>query len=86
MIGALQYLSITRLDAAFIMNRLSQFMQKPLLPHWQASKRLLRYLKETIHLGLIIQQSTSNKLQAFTDVDWAGCQDDRQSTGGTAIF
>jgi hypothetical protein len=46
MIGALQYLSITQLNVAFTMDRLSPFMHKPLLPHWQATKRLLRYLKE----------------------------------------
>lgn len=33
-IGALQYLSITRPDIAFTVNRLSQFMHNPLLPHW----------------------------------------------------
>jgi hypothetical protein len=33
MIGALQYLSITQLDVAFTVNRSSQFMHKPLLPH-----------------------------------------------------
>ena len=33
-IGALQYLSITRLNISFVVNKLSQFMHKPTLTHW----------------------------------------------------
>ena len=76
-IGALQYLSITRPDIAFTANKLSQFMHKPTLPHWQAVKRLLRYLKHTIQFGLQIYRSSCHTLQAFSDADWAGSRDDR---------
>jgi hypothetical protein len=31
-------------------------------------------------------KSPSSLLSAFSDVDWAGCLDDRKSTGGFAIF
>lgn len=38
-IGALQYLSITRPDIAYAVNKLSQFMHQPSQPHWAAAKR-----------------------------------------------
>uniref|UniRef100_A0A2N9H011 Reverse transcriptase Ty1/copia-type domain-containing protein n=1 Tax=Fagus sylvatica TaxID=28930 RepID=A0A2N9H011_FAGSY len=78
--GALQYLGLTRPDIAFPVNKLSQFMQKPTLLHWQSVKRLLRYLKQTIHFGLHISRSSAPLIQAFSDVDWAGSRDDRHST------
>jgi hypothetical protein len=44
-IRALQYFCITRPGISFTFNKLSQFMHKPLEPHWQAAKHLLHYLK-----------------------------------------
>uniref|UniRef100_A0A2N9GL63 Reverse transcriptase Ty1/copia-type domain-containing protein n=1 Tax=Fagus sylvatica TaxID=28930 RepID=A0A2N9GL63_FAGSY len=76
-VGALQYLSLTRPDIAFTVNKLSQFMHKPTLLHWQSVKRLLRYLKHTIFKYL-----NPPDLQA----DWAGNKDDRRSTGSFCVF
>lgn len=75
-VGALQYLSIIKPDIAFIVNKLSQYMHKPTHLHWQSIKRLLRYLKQTIHFGLHIRPSSTTVLQAFTDADWVGSRDD----------
>ena len=61
-------------------------MQKPLLPHWQSVKHLLRYLKNTIHCGLQIYRSSFSSIQAFSDADWAGSRDDRRSTGNYCNF
>ncbi|XP_071683458.1 uncharacterized protein [Lolium perenne] len=45
-----------------------------------------RYVKDTLKLGITFIKSSSTLLSAFSDADWAGCLDDRRSTGGFAIF
>ena len=82
----LQYLTITCLEISFIVNKLSQYMQKPTEVHWTACKRVLRYLKGTSHYGLFIRPSANLFLYGFTDADWASNIDDRRSTGGYCIY
>jgi hypothetical protein len=49
-------------------------------------KRILRFLKHTSNSGLHIWRSASTLVSDFSDTDWAGCSDDRKSTGGFAVF
>jgi hypothetical protein len=85
-VGALQSLCTTRLDISFCVNKLAQFMHNPTDLHWQAVKRLLRYLKQTVHFGLQFYRTDSASIQAYSDPDWTGDRDDRRSTGGYCIF
>jgi hypothetical protein len=85
-VGALQYLSFTRPDISYAVNRVCQFLSAPTTSHWVAVKRILRYLKTTLDVGLCFTKTTSSLLSAFSDADWAGDIDDRRSTGGFAIF
>jgi histone deacetylase 1/2 len=86
MVGALQYLTLTRPDIAFAVNKVCQFLHAPTTVHWSAVKRILRYIRGTIGYGLDIRSSKSMLVSAFSDADWAGCVDDRRSTGGFAVF
>ncbi|XP_019181389.1 PREDICTED: uncharacterized protein LOC109176413 [Ipomoea nil] len=42
LVGALHYLTITRPDLAYAVNRLCQFMHSPTVDHWGLLKRVLR--------------------------------------------
>ncbi|XP_019189998.1 PREDICTED: uncharacterized protein LOC109184452 [Ipomoea nil] len=86
LVGALQYLTITRPDLAYSVNRLCQFMHTPTVDHWGLLKRVLRYIKGTTTYGLQLSASTSSDIHAFSDSDWAGCPVDRKSTSGYAVF
>ena len=85
-VGGLQYLTLTRPDISFAVNKICQFLSQPTDTHWEAVKRILRYVKGTIHTGLKFRKAVSTSISIFTDADWAGCPDDRRSTGGFAIF
>ena len=85
-ISRLQYLSLTRPDISFAVNKLSQFMHKPTTNHWTATKRLLCYLKQTIFHGIQIHTATLPILRTYSDADWAGNVDDRTSTPAYIIF
>jgi histone deacetylase 1/2 len=85
-VGGLQYLTLTRPDISFAMNKVCQFLSRPTDVHWEAVKRILRYVKGTLHTGLRFRKSNSTSISIFTDADWAGCVDDRRSTGGFAVF
>ncbi|GJX46175.1 uncharacterized mitochondrial protein-like protein [Tanacetum coccineum] len=96
-VGSLQYATLSRPDIAYAVNKVCQFLHSPTEKHWSAVKRILRYLKGTADFGLLVRQesgsilhaytdSHSPYLNAFSDADWAGCPDDRRSTGGYAIY
>ncbi|MFS7908934.1 putative RNA-directed DNA polymerase [Helianthus anomalus] len=69
-IGSLQYLAFTRPDFCFAVNKLSQYMHAPTTKHMQALKRVMRYLKGTIHYGLFLNRRQPISITAFADSDW----------------
>ena len=79
-VGALQYATLTRPKISFAVNKVCQFMAKPLDSHWVV-KRILRYLKGTLFHGLHMRPAAAGKsltLTAMCDADWASDIDDRR--------
>jgi hypothetical protein len=64
----------------------AQFQAAPKESHVLAVKRIFRYLKGTKEFGLWYPEGNDLSLIAYTDVDWAGCIDDRRSTSGATFY
>lgn len=64
----------------------AQHMHNPLQTHWQAVKRILRYLQATIDLQFHLSLAPNNKLSTFSDADWGSDKTDRQSVSAYCIF
>jgi len=84
----------TRLDIAFHVSILSQFLQNPSRNHWGATKRVLRYLHSTKHFVITYSgpNSTENHpnspendlelgLQAFSNASFAMVQSKHSQSG-----
>ena len=84
--GSLQYLTITRPDLTYAVQQLCLFMHAPREPHLQFLKRVLRYLKGTLHYGLTISPSKSTNLVAYSDADWGGAQTLADQHPGIVFF
>lgn len=61
-------------------------MHDPREPHLNLIKRIIRYLKGTLNLGLHLITSTPTSLTACSDADWAGCSETRCSTSEFCVF
>jgi len=61
-------------------------MQQPRVPHFQALLRVLRYLKSTPDLGILLNNSSDVSLTAYCDSDWAACVHTRRSVSGYVVF
>lgn len=72
---------MTRLDIAYNIQIVNQFMGNPHKPHLSAVQHILRYLRGTPHYGLFYSASPLN-LCAYADADWAGCHGAHKSTIG----
>ncbi|GJX81531.1 retrovirus-related pol polyprotein from transposon TNT 1-94, partial [Tanacetum coccineum] len=86
MVGSLMYLTSSRPDLVFVVCMCARYQAKPTKKHLEAIKRIFRYLKGTINMGLWYPKDNAMSLTAYADADHAGCQDSRRSTSGSAQF
>ncbi|GJS82027.1 retrovirus-related pol polyprotein from transposon TNT 1-94 [Tanacetum coccineum] len=86
MIGTLMYLTASRPDLVFVVYMCARYQAKPSEKHLHAVKRIFRYLRGTINIGLWYPKDSCIALTAFADADHAGCQDTRKSMSGSMQF
>ncbi|KXJ62357.1 hypothetical protein RP20_CCG018720 [Aedes albopictus] len=84
LVGCLTYAAMTtRPDLAAAVNFLSQFQSCPNEIHWVHLRRVLRYLKGTVTVGLVYRRgSDAAAVEVYSDADWANDQFDRRSVSG----
>ncbi|KAM1665198.1 hypothetical protein ACFXTN_040610 [Malus domestica] len=81
LVGSLMYAQVcTRPDLAFTISVLGRFQSNAGEAHWNATKRVLRYLQRTKDHMLVYKRIESLVLEGYSDSDFAGCPDDKKST------
>nr|GEZ78233.1 ribonuclease H-like domain-containing protein [Tanacetum cinerariifolium] len=86
MIGSLMYVTSSRPDIMFATCMYARYQANPNEHHVSAVKRIFRYLKWTINLGLWYPKESGFDLTAYSDADHAGCYLDRKSTSSNVQF
>ncbi|GJS93365.1 retrovirus-related pol polyprotein from transposon TNT 1-94, partial [Tanacetum coccineum] len=86
MVGALMYLTTSRPDIVHATCYCARYQAKPTEKHLTAVKRIFRYFKDTINMGLWYSKDIDFELTAFSYSNNAGCRDSRKSTSGGIQF
>lgn len=77
----------TRPDIAYAVGVVSRYIESPTVLHYNAVKRILRYVKGILEYGLVYSKGTGNYILAgFSNSDLAGDTDDRKSTSGMCFY
>nr|GEU52812.1 uncharacterized mitochondrial protein AtMg00810-like [Tanacetum cinerariifolium] len=80
MIGSLLYLMASRPDIMFSFCLCARFQEAPKTSYLEAVKRIFRYIKGTMHLGLWYPKGTGIETVVYADSNHAGDYVDRKST------
>nr|GEX53213.1 ribonuclease H-like domain-containing protein [Tanacetum cinerariifolium] len=80
MIGSLMYLTSLTPDIMFVVCACARYQVNPKVSHLYAVKRIFRYLKGQLKLGLWYRKDSPFDLVAYTDSDYAGARLDKKST------
>ncbi|GJY29314.1 retrovirus-related pol polyprotein from transposon TNT 1-94 [Tanacetum coccineum] len=86
MIGGLMYLTASRPDIAFATFLCARYQAHPTEKHLKEVKRIFRYLRQTINMGLWNSKDSGFELIAYSDTDHARCNDDCKSTSRCIQF
>nr|GEZ48195.1 retrovirus-related Pol polyprotein from transposon TNT 1-94 [Tanacetum cinerariifolium] len=86
MIGALMYLTSSRPDIVHATCVCARYQAQPTEKPLKVVKRIFRYLRRTVNMGLWYTKDSGFELTEFSDADYARCKDTFKSTFGGAQF
>jgi hypothetical protein len=87
LMGSLRYLAYTRPNLTFSVGYVSRFMQRLMMEHWQAVKRITRYVAGTLdHVLYYLRCPGEAHLVGYNNSDHAGDIDTSKSTSGILFF
>nr|GFA39026.1 retrovirus-related Pol polyprotein from transposon TNT 1-94 [Tanacetum cinerariifolium] len=84
--GSLMYLTYSRPDIVQALCFCARYQSRPTEKHLKEVKRIFRYLRGTVNMGLWYPKGSSFELTAFSYADHTGCIDSRKSTSGGIQF
>ncbi|GJU92901.1 retrovirus-related pol polyprotein from transposon TNT 1-94, partial [Tanacetum coccineum] len=85
-IGSFMYLTSCRQDLVQAVCYCACYQARPTQKHLKEVKRIVKYLKGTINMGIWYPKDSGFELTAFSDADHAGCIDTCKSTSGGIQF
>ena len=86
LVRKLSYLTVTRPDIAHSVTVVSPYMSSLTVDNWAVVEHILCYLKGAPGRGNIYSNHGHNRVERFTDADWAGSKEDKRSTFGYCVF
>ena len=87
LVGSLMYLAVcTRPDIAMGVSTLSRFCQDPGLEHWEAAKRLLRYVKGSAGEGLLYAYGEDVALWGYSDASYGNDSETKRGRSGFVMM
>jgi len=85
-IVSLLYLTSSRLDIMFSVCMYACYQSSPKESHFFAIKRIMKYLKGTLDVGLWYPKGAKTSLVGYSDLDFVRCKLDKKSTSVTCHF
>ena len=86
-VGSVMWVAtMSRPDIANAVREVTRHAHDPSRKHWDAVKRILKFLKHTRTLGLTFEKGKGLDLVAYSDSDYARDEQDRRAVSGAAIM
>lgn len=86
-VGSLMWVSVmSRPDIANSVREVARYSHNPSRSHWNAVRRILKYLKHTRLKGITYKKGEGLNLKVYADSDFARREEDRRSVSGVAVM